>query len=504
MTSHTPETTWNALTLHWQQLADLGGIGSLLGWDQSTFLPVGAAGGRARQQALLAGIVHERATDAAYGRLLDDAQAHTDWTPVQARTLALARRQFEEATRMPGTFVQEFTQHVGESYSAWVEARPANDFTRMVPYLERTLELSLQAASYFPEFASPMDYFIDQSDEGMTAEVVDRVFDDLRAALVPLVEAVAQAPEPRTDFLHRFYAPDVQLRVGGRIAADFGYDLTRGRQDLTAHPFMTRLGGQDVRITTRVREHDLTEALYSTLHETGHALYEQGVAPELLGTPLGGGVSSGVHESQSRLWENLVGRSRAFWAAYFPAFRDAFPEQLSDVTEDEMYRAVNVARRSLIRTDADELTYNLHVITRYGLERELLAGRLAVRDLAQAWHAAYETTLGLRAPSDVDGVLQDVHWYGGGIGGAFQGYTLGNVLSAQFHAAAQRALPGLEAQVARGAFSELHGWLRDHVYAPGSTYTPAELVQRVTGEPLTVGPYVAYLRGKYTALYGVD
>lgn len=504
MTSHEMETTWNALTLHWQQLADLGGIGSLLGWDQSTFLPVGAAGGRARQQALLAGITHARATDAAYGRLLDDAQRHTDWSPVQARTLALARRQFEESTRLPGAFVQDFTQHVGESYSAWVGARPANDFARMVPYLERTLELSLQAASYFPEFASPMDYFIDQSDEGMTADVVDRVFAELREALVPLVEAVAQVPEPRTDFLHRSYPTDVQLQLGGEIAVAFGYDLTRGRQDLTAHPFMTRLGGQDVRITTRVKERDLTEALYSTLHETGHALYEQGVAPELLGTPLGGGVSAGVHESQSRLWENLVGRSRAFWTAYFPAFRDAFPEQLADVTEDEMYRAVNVAQRSLIRTDADELTYNLHVITRYELERELLSGRLAVRDLAQAWHAAYETNLGLRAPSDVDGVLQDVHWFGGGIGGAFQGYTLGNVLSAQFYAAAQRALPGLDAQIARAEFTGLHGWLREQIYAPGSTLTPAALVERVTGEPLTVAPYVAYLRGKFGELYGLS
>ncbi|WP_309570430.1 carboxypeptidase M32 [Deinococcus sp.] len=504
MTTPHADSTWNALIQRWQELSDLGDVGSVLGWDQSTFLPPAAAAGRARQMALLAGIRHARATDAAYGTLLDAAQARSDWSPVQARTLAVARREFEEATRFPAAFVQAFSQHTGKSYSAWVEARPANDFARMVPYLERTLELSLQAASYFPEFASPMDYFIDQSDEGMTADVVDQVFAELRAALVPIVDAVAQAPAPRTDFLFRTYPVATQLELGQEIARAYGYDSSRGRQDLTAHPFMTRLGDRDVRITTRVKENDLTETLYSTLHETGHALYEQGVGAELLGTPLGGGVSSGVHESQSRLWENLVGRSRAFWAAYFPRFRDAFPEQLADVTEDEMYRAMNAAQRSVIRTDADELTYNLHVITRYELERDLLAGRLAAGDLADAWHAAYETNVGLRAPSDVDGALQDVHWYGGGIGGAFQAYTLGNVMSAQFYAAAQRALATLEADTARGEFAALHGWLREQVYAPGGTFKPAELVERVTGEAMTVGPYVAYLRSKYGALYGLN
>ncbi|UBV42179.1 carboxypeptidase M32 [Deinococcus taeanensis] len=499
MTQH---ETWVALQAHWQELADLGGIGALLGWDQSTYLPRAGAAGRARQRALLSGLRHARGTDAGYGRLLDEAQQLT-LGPVEARMLALARRDFERATRLPGAFVREVSQHAGESYAAWVEARPANDWARMVPLLERTLELSVRGASFFPEFASPMDYFIDQSDEGMTAGQVDEVFAQLRAALVPLVDATAQAPAPRTDFLARDYPVDVQLQLGEEIARAYGYDFTAGRQDLTAHPFMTRLGGQDVRITTRVRVDDPTDALYSTLHEAGHAMYEQGVDASLLGTPLGGGVSAGVHESQSRLWENLVGRSRAFWAAFFGRFRDAFPAQLADVTEEEMFRAVNVVRRSLIRTDADELTYNLHVITRYELERQLLDGRLAVADLADAWHAAYEANLGVRAPSDVDGALQDVHWFSGSIGGAFQGYTLGNVLSAQFYAAAQAAHPGLEGDLARGEFGRLHGWLREHVYAPGRTFTPNGLLERATGQGMTPQPYVAYLRGKYEALYGL-
>lgn len=503
MTTTETDTQWQHLTERWQELADFSGIGALLGWDQSTFLPAGAAGDRSRQQSLLAGLRHARATDAEYGKLLDAAARRSDLSPEQTRMVQVARQDFEKATRLPAEFVREFSGHVGQSYSAWAEARPANDFGRMVPYLEKTLDLSLQAASYFPEFADPMDYYIDESDEGMTAEQVGQVFAELREALVPLADAVIAAGAPRTDFLARGFDQGKQLAFGERVIRDYGYDFRRGRQDLTHHPFMTRLGGHDVRITTRVKENDPTEALYSTLHEAGHALYEQGVDEAFLGTPLGGGVSAGVHESQSRLWENLVGRSRAFWSAYFGDWRDTFPEQLADVTEEEMHRAVNTVSRSLIRTDSDELTYNLHVITRFELERDLLSGKLAVRDLADAWHAAYERNLGLRAPSDVDGALQDVHWYFGSIGGAFQGYTLGNVLSAQFYAAAEAANPGLEADIARKDFSRLHGWLRDNVYRHGRRFTPTELTERATGQALTAAPYLKYLREKYSQLYGL-
>ena len=504
MTTTQTDTAWAELQTRFQELADLGGTLSLLGWDQSTYLPAGAAAGRSRQMALLSRLRHERATDPAYGRLLDSLEGRADLSPIQARMVTVARKKFEEATRFPTEFVAAWSGHGGESYSAWTEARPANDFKRMVPYLEKSLDFSLQAASYFPEFADPMDYFIDESDEGMTAAQVSEVFAALRTALVPMVDAVTGAQAPRTDFLARTYPGSEQLKFGELVIRDYGYDFTRGRQDLTHHPFMTRLGRHDIRITTRVKEQDPSEALYSTLHEAGHAMYEQGVSEELLGTPLGGGVSAGVHESQSRLWENLVGRSRAFWAAYFGKFRDTFPEQLADVTEDEMHRAVNTVARSLIRTDADELTYNLHVITRYELEREMLGGRLAVRDLADAWHAAYEQNLGMRAPSDVNGALQDVHWYFGSIGGAFQGYTLGNVLSAQFYAAAEAANPGLSGDIERADFSRLHGWLRENVYAHGGRYTPNELVQRATGQAMTVEPYLKYLREKYAGLYGVN
>lgn len=501
-----PDTNWQTLQTYWQDLADLGGISALLGWDQSTYLPAAAADGRARQMALLSEVQHAKATAAEYGHLLDAAEKRPDLSPAQQRMLEVARKNFERATRLPAAFVREWSEHGGHSYSAWAKARPDNNFAAMQPILEKTLDMSLQAASYFPEFATPLDYFIDESDEGMSSQSIDAVFSELRAALVPLVDAVAQAQAPRRDFLgSRHYDPKLQLLFGEKVIEDYGYDFTQGRQDLTHHPFMTRLGNHDTRITTRVKEDDLSEALYSTLHEAGHAMYEQGIAAEYLGTPLGGGVSSGVHESQSRLWENLVGRSRAFWEAYLDTMRDLlnFPSELDGVTPEDMYRAVNTVSRSLIRTDADELTYNLHVIIRYELERDLLSGKLAVRDLPEAWHTAYQHNLGLRAPSDVDGVLQDVHWYFGQIGGAFQGYTIGNVLSAQFYAAAAKAIPDLESQIARAQFGELHGWLRENVYQHGGLYKPAELVERATGQAMTAQPYLDYLNKKYRDLYGI-
>lgn len=499
-TSKTSDPLWQQLQTAWQEIADFTDIISLLGWDQSTYLPNGATAGRSRQVSLLSGLKHAQITDAAYGRLLETALAQSDWDPAQTRMLQLAHKEWEHATRVPAAFVKECSEHGGHSYNSWTQARPANDFARMIPILEKSLDLSLQTAQYFPEYASALDYAIDQSDEGMTTAEVDQIFAELRAALVPLVAAACEAKANHSGVLEQFFDPQQQLRFGESIIREYGYSFKEGRQDLTHHPFMTRLGNHDVRITTRVKENDFNEALFSTLHEAGHALYEQGISHEYLGTPLGHGVSSGVHESQSRLWENLVGRSLAFWQAYHGRLIEYFP-QLKDTTPEEIYRAVNVVRRSLIRTDSDELTYNLHVIIRYELERDLLSGKLAVKDLADAWHAAYEQNLGLRAPNDIDGVLQDVHWYFGQIGGLFQGYTIGNVLSAQFYGAAQQEITDLESQIARAEFGPLHTWLRDNIYSHGKRYTPNELVQRVTGSPLSAAPYIAYLKQKYTDLY---
>ena len=277
--------------------------------------------------------------------------------------------------------------------------------------------------------------------------------------------------------------------------------MQRGRLDKTLHPFCTKFAAGDVRITTRVREDDLADALFSTLHETGHALYEQGVDAGLEGTPLGYGASAGVHESQSRLWEIVVARSRGFWEHYYPLLQRTFPDALGGVPLDTFYRAINKVERSLIRTDADEVTYNLHIMLRFDLELKLLEGRLRVKDLPEAWRAAMQADLGVTPPDDRDGCLQDVHWYNSAIGGAFQSYTIGNILSAQFYAAARKAHPEIEREIGRGEFGTLHAWLRQHIYRHGRKFKPNDLVERATGAPMSMGPYLDYLRGKYGKLY---
>jgi len=486
------------------EVNDLQSAGALLRWDQATYMPSGGAPARGRQLATLSRLAHEKFTDAALGALLGRLERESAGLPYDSDDAALiriTRREYDQAVRVPGEFVSEMNRHAAVCFQAWTEARPANDFARVRPLLEKTLELSRQYASYFPGCESPADPLIDLSDYGLKAATVRRIFGELRERLVPMVRAICeQAPADDRCLRHRV-SGERQLAFGLDVIRSFGYDFNRGRQDLTHHPFMTKFSLGDVRITTRVRENDFTDSLFSTLHECGHALYEQGIARDLEGTPLAGGTSAGVHESQSRLWENLVGRGRAFWAHAYPALQRAFPEAVKDVPVDVFYRAINKVERSLIRTDADEVTYNLHVMLRFDLELDLLEGRLAVRDLPEAWRARFRDDIGVAVPDDQDGVLQDVHWFNGPIGGAFQGYTLGNILSAQFFEAAVRAIPAIPKQIERGEFAPLHEWLRENVYRHGAKFTASELVERATGKAMTIEPYIAYLWNKYSPLY---
>jgi carboxypeptidase Taq len=373
----------------------------------------------------------------------------------------------------------------------------------MKPMLEKTLELSRRTAECFPDSEHIADPLIDFSDFGMKASTVKAVFSELRSRLVPIVRDITAQPQTDDSCLRKPVPLDRQLEFGIEVIRQFGYDFERGRQDLTHHPFMTKFSLGDVRITTRGREDDLSDALFSTLHESGHAMYEQGIDRSYEGTPLANGTSSGVHESQSRLWENLVGRSRPFWNHFYPKLQKTLGG-LDSVSVDTFYRAINKVERSLIRVDADEVTYNLHVMIRFDLELELLEGKLAVKDLPEAWRARYESDLGTFSRDERNGVLQDVHWYAGMIGGQFQGYTLGNILSAQFFEAAVRARPTISDEIGRGEFSGLHSWLRDNVYRPGAKFTADELVKRVTGSPMSVDPYIRYLTEKYRTLYDLQ
>nr|PZN57216.1 MAG: carboxypeptidase [Chloroflexota bacterium] len=501
------EAKFRELKARLAEVDDLRAAASVLGWDQQTYMPPGGAEGRSRQMATLSRLAHEKFTDPAVGHLLDDLRPYEESLPYdsdEAALIRVARRDYLKLTRVPASLVAEVIGHQGLSYQTWTEARPANDFARVRPLLEKTLDYSRQFSSFFPDFEHIADPLIDLHDEGMTVATVRPLFDALRPELVSLVEAIAGQPPVDLSPVYGHFPQDRQLAFGLEIIGDYGFDFNRGRQDLTHHPFMTKFSLGDVRITTRVREDDLTDALFSTLHEAGHAMYEQGIHPDLEGTLLADGASSAVHESQSRLWENLVGRSRPFWEHYYPRLQALFPEQLGAVSLDAFYRAVNNVRRSLIRTDADEVTYNLHVMLRFDLEVALLEGKLEVRHLPEAWNDRYRSDLGIVPPDDRDGVLQDVHWFSGLIGGMFQGYTLGNILSAQFFEAATTAHPEILTEIGQGRFSTLHGWLKENLYRHGRKFTTHELVQRVTGGPISVEPYLRYLKTKYGELYGVE
>jgi len=486
------------------EVNDLDMASAVLVWDQSTYMPPGGAAARGRQLSTLARLSFEKFTDPAVGKLLDELRVFEESLPYdsdEASLIRITRRDYERAVKVPPAFIAELTAHQSESYQLWAEARPANNFKAVLPALEKTLDYSRRLADYFSGYEHIADPLIDIADFGMKARTVKAVFAQLREALVPIVQAIT-AQEPANDTcLRRHYPEAAQLVFSEELVRQLGYDFNRGRQDKTYHPFTTTFSVGDVRITTRIREDYLGECLYSMIHEAGHAMYEQGVCVDYEGTPLASGTSAGVHESQSRLWENIVGRSHGFWEHFFPKLQAAFPEQLRNVPMDTFYRAVNKVEKSLIRTDADEVTYNLHVMLRFDFELALLEGKLAVKDLPDAWHARFKEDFGISAPDDRDGVLQDVHWYAGIIGGSFQGYTLGNILSAQLYNAALKAHPEIPNEIRQGQFGSLLGWLRKNVYQPGRKFTAPELIERVTGESMTIKPYVRYLKEKYEEIY---
>jgi len=487
------------------EISDLRAASSLAHWDQATYMPPAGAAARGRQISTLSRLAHEKFIHPRVGELLQSLQAAEGSTPFgddAASLVRVTRREWEKTVRVPAEFEARLSDHTSQIYQAWTIARPENDFNTVAPLLQKTLDLSRELASFFPHehIADPL---IDFSDEGMTVETIRPLFAKLKNELVPLVEAISQQPAPDSSCLHRGYAPSEQMQFSNILATRIGYDWNRGRNDLTHHPFMTKFSLSDVRITNRANENDISDAIFGTLHETGHALYEQGINAEYESTPLANGTSSGVHESQSRLWENLVGRSRGFWEIFFPDLQSAFSAQLKNVSVEEWHRAINKVGCSLIRTDADEVTYNLHVMIRFELEIQMLENTLSISDLPEAWRALYQEYLGISPPDDRDGVLQDVHWFGGTIGGAFQGYTLGNILSAQFYNCALQADPQIENDLSKGEYTSLHQWLHENIYQHGAKYTASELIARVTASELSISPYMNYLREKYGELYSL-
>ncbi len=415
----------------------------------------------------------------------------------------MARRDFDRAARIPPDLVEALSRTTALAQDEWARARAQNRYALFAPWLERILDLQREVADALGYPERRYDALLDRYEPGLTAAELDRLFAGLEAELVPLARAVLERADPRDDApLHGDFDEERQRRFIEGVLRDCGFDFDRGRQDRSVHPFCTSFSRDDVRITTRYDRRFLPKALFGSLHEMGHALYEQGIAPELDGTLLAGGASLGVHESQSRLWENLVGRSREFWSRYYPELRAAFPEALGGVDVERFYRAINRVSPTFIRVEADEVTYNLHILVRYELEEELLEGRLSVADAPEAWNARVAAYLGRTPPDDASGILQDIHW-SIGLVGYFPTYTLGNILAAQLWEKALEEAPSIPADIEAGRFGTLLDWLRERVHRHGRKFLPAELIQRATGRPLDAGPYIRYLKAKFGALYGI-
>jgi carboxypeptidase Taq len=499
-------TAYTELVTELRHLAMLSSIGAVLGWDERTVMPPGGANWRAEQSSYIAKTVHERFTSPRIGDVLLKAAeevAKLEWHSVENANVREARRRYDRARRIPGSLVEEISRTTVHSEQAWGKARKDNDYKAFKPWLSKMLDLKRQEIACYGYDTEPYDALLDDFEPGERAENLRRVFDSLRAPLIELLRKIVHSGKVAPlEILTRNYPKAGQEILARRAAAAIGFDFEHGALAVSTHPFCSGIGPGDTRMTTRYDESYFPDAFFGVLHETGHALYEQGQLKEHFGTPSGEAISLGIHESQSRLWENLVGRSRSFWKHFLPQAKEIFPDTLRGVDDDQFYRAINDIRPSLIRVEADEATYNLHVLIRFELETALLSNDVSVDDLPEVWNAKVKQYLGIEVPDNRQGCLQDVHWSAGLIG-YFPTYTLGNLYAAQFFEQARKDLGDLDAQFARGEFAPLLGWLRKNIHNLGRRYTAPELVQKITGKPLSSEPLLKYLKGKAAEVYGV-
>ncbi len=488
------------------EVFDLNSAASLMGYDQQTAMPPGGAEARGAAMSTLQTLAHQKFTSAEVGRLLDDLSTYAeglDPNSDDARLLKKARRLYEKATRVPDDLVAEEAQVTAAAFGVWAEARAENNFAKFLPYLEKIVALKRRYAQLFGPYDHIYDPLLDDYEPGMKTADVKAIFEALRPQQVALVQAISEKPLADSSFLHQPFDVQKQWDFGVDVITRFGYDWNRGRQDKAAHPFTQGLNRGDVRITTRVYPDFLNAAIFGTMHECGHALYEQGYAPELDRTMLAGGASLAMHESQSRMWENLVGRSLPFWEFFYPRLQRTFPDQLGKVDLMTFYKGINKVQPSLIRVEADEATYNLHIMLRLEIEIALMEGAIEAKDLPAIWNQRMQEYLGVTPSNDAEGVLQDVHWSGGMIG-YFSTYALGNLVSVQLWNRMLQDIPDLNDQMRAGQFSALLGWLRGSVHVYGSKYEPQELIEKVTGSKIDSAPYMAYLKTKFGDLYELN
>jgi len=496
-------TAFEQLEESWAEIADLTHGLSILGWDQEVMMPPGGAELRARTLSTLTGVVHAKTTSPELGRLVDSLhRGRQRLTPRQRRAVELARRDVERARRIPARLAREIALAESRGLESWRAARQAADFARFAPDLARMVELKREVAERVADRGTPpYDALLDEYEPGATQATIDPLLTALRDVTVPLVERVARSDvEIDLSPLVGRFDVGAQAAFSRQIAEAMGIELDRGRMDLSTHPFCGGVGPDDVRMTTRYDERDMRGGLFGVVHEAGHGLYEQGLDPRRARSPLGGAISMAVHESQSRLWENMVARSRPFWVYWLPRLRRVHPS-LKGTSVDAMWCAANAMAPSPIRVEADELTYNLHIVLRYEIERDLFAGTLEVADLPGRWNADMQALLGITPKDDAQGVLQDIHWAMGAFG-YFPTYSLGNLLAAQFMQAARKAIRGLDRRIEKGDLRTLRQWLRDAIHRHDRVYTAERITKRVTGEPLSVDPFARYIRKKVKAIYG--
>jgi carboxypeptidase Taq len=499
--------TLTKLNLAIGEVVDLQRAASLIEWDEQVYMPRGGALVHGEMIATIKKTAHQKFTSDEVGGLLEtlskDLLPGMDPASDDYRAVTVTARDYHKARRVPAEFVAEQAQAISAAQHAWIDARSRSDFTHFRPHLERLIQLKKQYIGFFPPAAHPYDVLLDDFEPGVTTADVTAIFAELRPRQVQLLQAIGERPQVDDSFLHVPYDERDMWAFGEEVITAFGFDWTRGRQDRSVHPFATGIGPDDVRITTRVVERQPFSLFFGTAHETGHALYEQGIDRRLSRSLLGNATSLGVHESQSRLWENLIGRSWPFWQHFYPTLQARFPSQLGTVTLERFFRGINRVERSLIRVEADEATYNLHVMLRVEMEIAMLTGDVHPSDLPEMWNVRMQEYLGLRPESDATGILQDIHWSIGAMG-YFATYTLGNLISAQLWDAFGRTHPDRDDRIRRGDFSTLLHWLREHVHQHGRRYEPQKLVERVTGSRIDSGPYLRYLEGKYRGIYDVE
>ncbi|HZS12147.1 MAG TPA: carboxypeptidase M32 [Nitrospirales bacterium] len=503
-------TALEPLITELRRIQQIASAASLLSWDQETYMPPGGGAARADQLATLQGLAHDFLVAPSVERLLTQwidpasGQLRKNGDPWDEPSRALLRevwRDFSRAKKLPSEFVVRLGRECSLAQQVWAEAKQKNDFARFLPNLRTVVALKREEASYLGYRATPYDALLDTYEPGMTVATLTPLFAALKARLVPLLQRILNSPaQPDPSILHRPYEPARQLEFGRLVLTAMGYDFERGRLDLSAHPFTTSFHPSDVRVTTRVYERELPACLFGCIHEGGHGLYDQGLDPQRYGTPLGESLSLGIHESQSRLWENCVGRSKAFWRGFYPLLQRTFPDALRDVAEAAFYAAINRVAPSFIRVEADELTYNLHIMVRFEIEQAIIEARLSPEQLPDMWRAKMREYLGIEPEGDADGVLQDVHWSLGAFG-YFPTYTLGNLYAVQFYEQACREISNLEDEIAAGRLTVLTKWLNQKIHRWGRTFTTEQLVRRVTGQELSPEPFLAYLERKYRDLY---